>query len=60
MISVPKDGDGNYKNNLHCAFHADFETDIRPNVIQVTWYGSFDIAGKMPTCHADYLEIFVG
>ncbi|XP_078352716.1 CUB domain-containing protein 2-like [Oculina patagonica] len=59
MISVPRDSDGNYKNNLHCAFDAKFATDISPNVIQVSWFGSFDIAGKMPTCNTDYLEIFV-
>lgn len=59
IISVPKDNDGNYKNNLHCTFTAEFETDIWPNVLQVSWYGFFDISGLMPSCEKDYLEIFV-
>ena len=59
IITVPKDQNGNYKNNLHCTFQEKFVADIEPNVLQLSWY-AFDISGEMPDCDTDYLEIYVG
>lgn len=58
IITVPKDQEGNYRNNLQCTFQSNFMTNIEPNVQLLTWF-TFDIRGEMPQCDTDYLEIFV-
>lgn len=60
LLTLPQDKHGKYKNNLDCTFQANlkFTESIAPNVLQLSWHG-FDIAGDLPECDTDYVEIFV-
>ena len=58
IITLPQDQHGKYKNNLECTFQAKFQASIAPNVLELSWY-DFEIAGILPNCDTDYVEIFV-